>query len=58
MLAIGCLFPVILMVVGGGVGFAFGNSGDGIWGGAGGLVLGFIAMLALLWGFEQARSRR
>jgi hypothetical protein len=57
MLVIGCLLPVLLLAAGGGVGLAIGGTLAGLWGGAAGFVIGCVALIALLWGFERVKDR-
>jgi hypothetical protein len=54
---VGCLFPFILLLVGGGIGSAIGGSVGAYYGGAIGLVAGTMAMVALLWALAQAKQR-
>jgi hypothetical protein len=56
MLAIGCLIPVILAIVGGAVGFAIGSSAAGLWGGAAGFAVGLAALVAVVWAFEREKK--
>jgi hypothetical protein len=56
MLAIGCLLPVITLIVGGAIGFAIGGASAPLWGGGAGLIIGLVLMIFLLFGFERLRS--
>jgi hypothetical protein len=57
MLAIGCLLPLILLAAGGGIGIAAGSTAAGVWGGAAGFIVGCVALVGLLWGFERIKNR-
>jgi hypothetical protein len=57
MLVIGCLLPVLLLAAGGGAGLAIGGTVAGLWGAAAGFVIGCVALIVLLWGFELAKDR-
>jgi len=57
MLAVGCLIPLVLIVVGGAAGWAIGGQHDELVGAAGGGVIGVAAMIALVWGWERIRNR-
>ncbi len=56
MLAVGCLIPVILAIVGGAVGFALGSTAAGLWGGAAGFAVGVAALVTLVWAFEREKK--
>jgi hypothetical protein len=56
MLAVGCLIPVILAIVGGAVGFAIGSTAAGLWGGAAGFAVGLAALVAVFWAFEREKK--
>ena len=56
MFAIGCLIPLVLMAVGAAAGVLLGGMTAGLWVGAGGFVVGLVAMLALLGMFERAKG--
>ena len=56
MFAIGCLIPFVLMAVGAAAGGLLGGTTAGLWGGAGGFIVGLIAMVALLEMFERAKG--
>ncbi|MBN9561005.1 MAG: hypothetical protein J0H14_09810 [Alphaproteobacteria bacterium] len=58
MLAIGCLLPLVLMVVGGlfGAWLGGGTQAPIWWGIGGGFVVGSAGMAFLLWGFERIRG--
>ncbi len=56
MLAVGCLIPIILGIVGGVAGAAV-SPGNGVVGAIAGFFVGLLAMLALVWGWERVRHR-
>ncbi len=58
MLAIGCLLPLVLMILGGLLGAWLGGGGQAPiwWGVGGGFVIGMAGMAGLLWGFERIRG--
>jgi len=56
MLAIGCLIPVILAIIGGAIGFALGSTAAGLWGGAAGFGVGVTALVAVVWAFEREKK--
>jgi hypothetical protein len=56
-LFIGCLFPLILTVVGAAVGGITGGKAAGLWGAAAGLAVGFVLMLGVIWLFDRARDK-
>jgi hypothetical protein len=56
-LFIGCLFPLILTVVGAAVGGVAGGTTAGLWGAAAGFAVGFVLMLGVLWLFDRARNK-
>jgi hypothetical protein len=56
MLAIGCLLPFALMVVGAVAGAYAGGAHGGVLGLLAGLVGGVVIVLAGLWGFDRLRG--
>jgi hypothetical protein len=56
-LFIGCLFPMILTVVGAAVGGITGGKTAGLWGAAAGFAAGFLLMLGLIWLFDRAKDK-
>jgi hypothetical protein len=46
MAALGCLLPVVLLLVGGGLGGAIGGTADAVWGGVAGCAIGLVAARA------------
>ncbi len=58
MFAIGCLIPLVLLAVGAVAGGLLGGTTAGLWGGAGGFVVGVVAMAAVLGLFERAKGNR
>ena len=56
-LFIGCLFPLILTVVGAAVGGITGGRTAGLWGAAAGFAVGFVLMLGVIWLFDRARDK-
>jgi hypothetical protein len=56
MAALGCLLPVVLLLLGGGVGGAIGGSADAIWGGIAGFAIGVVGALLALRVFRGARD--
>jgi hypothetical protein len=56
MFAVGCLIPFVLMAVGAAAGALLGGTTAGLWGGAGGFIVGVVAMVALLEVFERAKN--
>ncbi len=56
MAAIGCLIPLVLMIIGAVAGSAIGGRTVGVWGGAIGVVVGVAAMLLMWWLFERAKN--
>jgi hypothetical protein len=56
-LFIGCLFPVILTVVGAAVCGITGGTTAGLWGAAAGFAAGFVLMLGVIWLFDRARDK-
>jgi|KBSSwiStaDraftv2_1062776.scaffolds.fasta_scaffold1418042_1 hypothetical protein len=58
MFAIGCLIPLVLLAVGAVAGGLLGGTTAGLWGGAGGFVVGVVAMVAVLGLFERAKGNR
>jgi hypothetical protein len=56
-LAVGCLIPLVLLVVGAAAGWAFGGQHGSILGAVGGGIVGTVAMIALLWGWDRIRDR-
>jgi hypothetical protein len=54
MTVIGCLLPLMLMVVGSFLGAVLGGGGvvDARWGAGGGFVLGCVGMAVLIWGWK------
>ncbi|HEY8290690.1 MAG TPA: hypothetical protein VIG49_15555 [Acetobacteraceae bacterium] len=57
MLAVGCLIPILLIVVGAAAGWAIGGQVDAAYGAVGGGIIGTIAMLGLVWGWDRIRNR-
>ena len=55
-LFIGCLFPVILTVVGAAVGGITVGTTAGLWWAAAGFAVGFVLMLGVIWLFDRARD--
>jgi hypothetical protein len=53
---LGCLIPIVLTLIGGGIGGLWGGTHDGLWGAVAGFVIGLIAMFVALWWFARARS--
>ena len=56
-LFIGCLFPLVLTVVGAAVGGITGGRTAGLWGAAAGFAVGFVLMLGVIWLFDRARDK-
>jgi hypothetical protein len=56
MFAIGCLIPFVLLGIGAVAGGLLGGTNAGLWGGAGGFVVGVVAMAAVLGLFERAKG--
>jgi len=54
---VGCLFPVLLLAVGGGIGGVIGGDIGAYYGGAIGLALGTAAMIVAIWLLSQAKRR-
>jgi hypothetical protein len=55
-LFIGCLFPLILTVVGAAVGGITGGTTAGLWGAVAGFAVGFVLMLGVIWLFDRERD--
>ena len=55
-LFIGCLFPMILTVVGAAVGGIIGGTTAGLWGAAAGFAVGLVLMLGVIWLFDRAKN--
>jgi outer membrane lipoprotein SlyB len=55
-LFIGCLFPLILTVVGAAVGGTTGGTTAGLWGAVAGCIVGFVLMLGVIKLFDRARD--
>lgn len=53
---LGCLIPIVFLLLGGGVGAALGGTNYALWGGAVGFVIGVVAALAAIWLFDRARD--
>jgi putative Mn2+ efflux pump MntP len=58
MLALGCLVPVVLTMVGAALGAYFGGAHGGLLGVLAGLVGGVVITLAGLWTLDRARDGR
>ena len=56
-LFIGCLFPMILTVVGAAGGGITGGKTAGLWGAAAGFAVGLVLMLGVIWLFDRARDK-
>ena len=56
-LFIGCLFPMVLTVVGAAIGGISGGTTAGLWGAAAGFAVGFVLMLGAIWLFDRARDK-
>jgi hypothetical protein len=54
---VGCLFPILLLAIGGGIGVMIGGDTGAYYGGAIGLAVGTAAMVAFIWLLSQARQR-
>jgi hypothetical protein len=54
---VGCLFPVLLLAIGGGIGGIVGGDSGAYYGGAIGLAMGTAAMVMIIWLLSQARRR-
>ncbi|HVW55440.1 MAG TPA: hypothetical protein VHC00_07155 [Rhizobiaceae bacterium] len=54
---VGCLFPVLLLIIGGGIGSIVGGDIGAYYGGAIGLAVGTAAMVVFIWLLSQARQR-
>ncbi|NKC04647.1 hypothetical protein HED55_19790 [Ochrobactrum haematophilum] len=54
---IGCLPPLILLILGAGIGALIGGSTDAVYGGLVGLVIGLVGMVVLVWILMKARNR-
>lgn len=54
---VGCIFPVLLLAVGGGIGGAIGGDIGAYYGGGIGLAAGTVAMVAVIWLLSQAKQR-
>ncbi|MGA8191774.1 MAG: hypothetical protein WB902_00190 [Acetobacteraceae bacterium] len=57
MIAIGCFLPLVLLILGGIIGVAIGTTTAGLWGAGAGFVIGCIALIAMLWGFDRLKGR-
>jgi hypothetical protein len=56
-LFIGCLFPLILTVVGATFGGITGGTTAGLWGAAAGFAVGLVLMLGVIWLFDRAKDK-
>ena len=56
-LFIGCLFPLVLTVVGAAVGGIAGGKMAGLWGAAAGFAVGLVLMLGVIWLFDRAKDK-
>jgi hypothetical protein len=54
--AVGCMIPLIALIVGAGIGGAIAGTAYAVWGGVAGLVLGVLVALAALRTFGRARD--
>jgi len=54
--AIGCMIPLVLLILGAGAGGAIGGTVFALWGGLAGFVIGLLGALAALRAFEHARD--
>lgn len=54
---LGCLVPLLLLVLGGAVGVVIGGNTGGLWGAGAGFVLGCAVLVILLWEFERLIHR-
>ncbi len=53
----GCLVPLVLLIVGGGIGEVVGGHAGAYYGGAIGLLVGAVAMVVLIWMLSLAKRR-
>ncbi|AKH43150.1 hypothetical protein FHS61_001150 [Altererythrobacter atlanticus] len=58
MLALGCLFPVLLAIGGAMIGAMLGGNTGTLWGGIGGLALGCAVPAIMLFALGSARNKR
>jgi hypothetical protein len=56
MLAIGCFIPLLLGIGGGAAGEMIGGMRAGTIGAIGGVIVGSLLMLLMLWGWEKIRT--
>ena len=54
---IGCLFPLLLLLIGGAVGAELGGVNGEYWGGGLGFAVGMAMVVALFWMLKQSRHR-
>jgi len=54
---IGCLLPILLLVVGGLIGAAIGGADWAIWGAGAGFLVGTVFMAAFIWVVARARKK-
>jgi hypothetical protein len=54
---VGCLPPLILLILGAGIGALIGGSTDAVYGGLVGLAIGLVVMVVLVWILMKARNR-
>jgi hypothetical protein len=54
--AIGCMIPLVVLIVGAAIGGAIGGTTFAVWGGLAGFVIGLLGALAALRAFERARD--
>jgi len=54
---IGCMPPLILLILGAGIGALIGGSTDAVYGGLVGLAIGLVVMVILIWILMKARNR-
>ena len=57
MVAIGCVIPFVLMLLGAAIGAAIAGDRGGLWGLVAGFLIGAACMALAYWIFERARNR-
>jgi hypothetical protein len=57
MVALGCLIPIVLIIAGAAAGGVINGSHDAMLGATAGAVIGALAMIGILWGFDRIRDR-